>query len=164
MLAAAAAAFFLLRATQKDGEKSEWEDYKEPQKDPTPTPDAKTTETFSFDQLRSNPVELRDIQGDGESITITGVPFDEYTFEISYPLGIGTVMESFLGDASRYMGLKTHKADKKLLAIAKNVGTVRQLLKDNNTANANVVLSAKRIGAVFGEPSYQLVTFQYISG
>lgn len=137
LIAAAAGAFFLMRATRgKDESGGEWNDYVPPSGDTTPTPDPVTTETFGFPALRGQPVSLQNIQGDGESITIVDVPSD-WTFEV-----VPTVWPDVHPQIrpSKYVGLKVDATGKKLVAVTKNVAELKQLIKAANITGYSATL------------------------
>jgi hypothetical protein len=141
LIAAAAGAFFLMRATRRTLEGGGgWEEYKDPSQDDSPTPDAVSPERIPFGDLLGSPRNLWDVQKDGTSILLTGVPFDQYRFEISYPFGTGTVIASQLGDAGRYMGLRANPEKGELLVIAKNVAELKQLIKAANITGYSATL------------------------
>lgn len=126
MLAAAAGAFFLMKAMRKDDAKKDtaWEEYTPPSKeDDSPTPDPVTTDTYSFDTLRGRPIELINIKNDGESVTITDIPFDDWEFKVDTPTGYGHLTDT----PDRFMGIKVDKAAKKMVVVSKNVAEALQL-------------------------------------
>jgi len=135
LLAAAAGAFFLMKAAKKSDEKPKeegWEDYKPG--DDTPIPEITSTDTFTFATLRAQPIELTEIDGDGNSVTVTEIP-DGWEYKVDLPAGYATAYAGTAGvNPDRFVGIQINRAEKKVVAVVKNYAEARQLAKDHSSS------------------------------